>query len=128
MLKRQGVLMGSMVAGFLASGLVGAADLQQKSIALCEHVRGCMMAELDSQNLEPDMRAMMAQAMGPQMCQGFFDANQALLLSREHQDLLTAAETCIDSMLSLSCQQLTGGNPDTPACEAYQRRLESSQH
>ena len=106
----------------LATAAQGA-DFEEASMALCEKMKQCTLAEMgDQEGMSPEMKDMIMNSMA-----GICDAMQAQFssvqqLSGDEEDIAEAAGECMQSMAELSCSELMGGGeqPDTQACQDYQ--------
>ncbi len=92
------------------------------SMALCEKVKECALAQLANEDMAPEMRQMM-EPMLNSMCQSV--GAQVTEVPTGHP-LYAPAVACMESMTGLSCAELQGGNDvKTPECEEYRRQAEN---
>ena len=93
-------------------------ELEDVSLQLCEKVKSCALAQMQEQDLTPEMREMM-QPMLEGMCanmQGKVDD-----VPRDHR-LYKPALECMRSMANLSCEEMQNADQvRTPECEEYDR-------
>lgn len=107
-----------LVSSLLAPA-AGAEEIADVALALCEKVKACSMAEIEEEDLTPEMRQMM-QPMLDNMC-----AN----MNARVQDVPTGhalyepAVACMRSMAALSCEQMQSQQVNTPACQAYEKMV-----
>jgi len=98
-----------------------AEEMTEASLALCEKVKGCALEQLAEENMAPEMRQMMEPMLNG-MCQAV--RAQITDVPTGHP-LYKPALGCMQSMSSLSCADLQGGEEvKTPECEEYRAKAE----
>ncbi len=98
-----------------------AEDYTDTSLALCEKVKSCALAQMGEQEITPEVRQMM-QPMLDNMC-----SNMLVNLPEVAKDhtMYKPALACMNSMAALSCEEMQGQNSSaTPACEEYEELAE----
>ena len=115
-LKTAPVALGML--GAIAGGPAMADDFAQAADALCQKQRSCVMAQMGSQEMPPQMRQMMLQ-MVDGMCQSL-QQNYVTAGDQGHP-LYAQATACMRSLSEMSCQTLEDGQVDTPECQEYER-------
>jgi hypothetical protein len=111
------------VLGVLGSGTASADDLTEAAGALCEKIKVCSMAQIDQQDLTPEMREMM-EPMLENMCVSMKQGVQEVPTGHE---LYQPAVECMRSMAALSCDDFQDDSKvETPACKKYQELAEKS--
>ena len=111
-------LLATLFVATLSTAVPAAADsLESAGADLCEKVKACALAEIDKQELTPEMKEMM-EPMLETMCVGMRQGMDQVPV--DHQ-LYAPAVACMRSMANLSCEQLQDGNQvQTPECAKYQ--------
>jgi hypothetical protein len=109
----------AVIPGLLALHLPVAADeLQDVSLQLCEKVKSCALAQMQEQDLTPEVREMM-QPMLEGMCTDM--QGKVEDVPRDHP-LYKPALECMRSMANLSCAVMQDADRvRTPECENYER-------
>ena len=105
----------SVISFLLAAATFSAtshAGLKESSEALCQKFRECAYAEMEQEELTPEMKAMM-EGMLNQMCASFVPSAE---MAMGNAVLERKAEACFNSMQSMSCDALTNMEGETPAC------------
>ncbi|MCX2979855.1 hypothetical protein EYC98_03145 [Halieaceae bacterium IMCC14734] len=100
--------------------LPGAAadELTDASMALCEKVRSCVMAEMGGQ-ISPQIQAMLEPTLD-QMCETM--KNQVTQVPADHEMYQPALE-CLQSLEKISCATMTSGEDFiTEPCRKYEDR------
>ena len=93
-------------------------ELEDVSLQLCEKVQSCALAQMQEQDLTPEVREMM-QPMLEGMCADM--QGKVEDVPRDHRMYKPALE-CMRSMASLSCEAMQHENrARTPECEEYDR-------
>ena len=97
-------------------------DIEKQSLQLCEKIKSCALAELEGQDMPPEVKSMMLSSMDG-MC-----AAMATEFSNESikgdEDLRREAKACMTSLSSMSCSELMNGEADTPACKMLEKSAE----
>lgn len=95
---------------------VAADELTDASMALCEKVRGCVIAEMGGQ-ISPQIQAMIEPTLD-QMCATM--KSQVTQVPPEHEMYQPAVE-CLDSLAQLTCATMTSGEDFiTTQCRKYE--------
>lgn len=104
---------------FLASTLsVSADEITDSALALCEKVKACSMAQINEEDLTPELRQMM-EPMLENMCANMQSRVQAV---PQGHALYDPAVACMDSMSTLSCEQMMDSEQAlTPECSEYEK-------
>ena len=118
--------MKSLLAAFtlifaLAALPAGAETYEEATLALCEKVKHCAMAQMQDQEMSAEQEQMMA-GMMQNMCAGI----QQNYSAPAHSPHYGKATQCMRSMADLSCDefdQMSDENP-TPECAAFQEAAE----
>ncbi|RKZ87786.1 MAG: hypothetical protein DRQ39_03650 [Gammaproteobacteria bacterium] len=97
---------------------VMAADFESQSLQLCEKVKSCALAELEGQELSPDMKLMIMSSMNG-MCDMMTEQYSG---AEQYAELHQQAASCMESLSSLSCSELMEGKSRTPACIELEKR------
>lgn len=100
------------------------ADLNDSMDAMCVKIKSCSLAEVQKQQLSPEMEAMM-NAMFDGMCKTWMQPYGVALGQAGLED---KAEACIDSVVSESCEDLVGaqGRFRTDECDEFEAAAEES--
>lgn len=99
------------------------ADLKSDLDQMCTKVKTCSIAEIEKENLPPEMRAMMEQTFNG-MCQSMAQPYASTI---NNADLQAQASACIQSFLTLSCDQLmnSDGNFESAECKEFEKASEA---
>lgn len=98
-----------------------AESLESAANDLCEKVKACSLAELNQQDLTPEMKEMM-EPMLEGMCAAMRQGIQEVPVEHE---LYAPAVACLRSMASLSCADFQDESKvETPQCLAYREQAE----
>ena len=117
MLNHRSLVATVAIAVLLTADPVVSDSLESAGADLCEKVKTCALAEIDKQDMTPEMREMM-EPMLENMCVGMRQGMDQVPM--DHQ-LYKPAVACMRSMANLSCTQLQDGNQvQTPECVKYQ--------
>jgi hypothetical protein len=93
-------------------------ELSDASLALCEKVKSCVVAEMGDQ-MSPQIRAMIQPTLD-QMCETL--KAQVTAVPPDHEQYQPAV-TCLQSMTRLSCATMTSGEDFiTPQCRQYEEQ------
>ena len=96
-------------------------EYPEASLALCEKVKSCALAQMGSQEITPEIRQMM-QPMLDSMC-----SNMMVNLpevAKSHA-MYKPAVACMNSLEALSCEQMQQTSEgSTPACKEYEALAE----
>lgn len=107
----------------LTASPVGADSLESAANDLCEKVKSCSLAELNQQDLTPEMKAML-EPMLQNMCAAMREGIREVPV--EH-DLYDPAVACMRSMAGLSCTEFNNGSTvETPECVKYRDMAEKA--
>ncbi len=108
-----------VIAFVVLAAPVRSDDLTAATMALCEKVKSCAMAQISQANLTPEMSQMM-QPMIDNMCANM-QGNMADL-PRGHA-LYEPAVACMRSMEKVSCAEMqSSSRPQTAECAAYEEK------
>ena len=97
--------------------VTSAADFEQQSLKLCNKIKSCALADLDTEDLSAEMKTMIMASMDgmcTMMIAQYSGADKDIEL---HQEIAA----CMDSLSPLSCEDLMEGDSDTPACLELER-------
>ena len=99
----------------------GAETYEDATLALCEKVKQCAMAQMGEQQMTPEQEQMMT-GMMQNMCAGI-QQNYSAPASSPHYGKATA---CMRSMADLSCAEFDQMSDDTPTkeCAAFRAAAE----
>lgn len=97
-----------------------AGDMEAKSQQFCEKIRTCTLAEMESQDIPPEMESMLKPLIDG-MCTKMLEEMKAEETPKALED---DAMACMDSMNALSCSALMNGEADTKACSDFQKKAE----
>ena len=97
-----------------------AGDMEEKSTQFCEKIRSCTLAEMASQDIPPEMEAMLKPLIDG-MCTKMMAEMKADETPKALED---DAMACMDSMNALSCSALMNGEAETKACSGFQKKAE----
>jgi hypothetical protein len=107
----------------LLTPLVSAETLTEAAGRVCENVRQCMLAQIDEADMTPEMREMMM-PMVDSMCEAMHQGIEEVPTGHE---LYPPALACMQSLAGLSCADFQNGETaQTPACQAYQDKVQAS--
>jgi len=96
-------------------------DYSDASLALCEKVKSCALAQMDSQEVTPEVRQMM-QPMLDSMCTSMLASVPEVAKSHA---MYEPAVACMKSLDALSCEEMQGdGGSKTAACMEYEKMAE----
>jgi len=91
------------------------------SLALCEKVKSCALAQMDSQEITPEVRQMM-QPMLDNMCTSMLASVPEV--AKDHA-MYEPAVACMNSLDALSCEEIQGEEGSkTDACMEYEKMAE----
>lgn len=111
----------AILVGVMLPFLTVADNYTDASLALCEKVKSCAIAQMGEQDVTPEMQKMI-QPMLDNMC-----ANMSASMpevAKEHA-LYKPAMACMNSLEALSCEQMQEGTgSETPACKEYEALAE----
>jgi hypothetical protein len=111
----------TILCGTLFSLTTLADDYTDASLALCEKVKSCAIAQMGEQEITPEVRQMM-QPMLDNMCTSML-ANLPEV-AKDHATFKPAM-ACMSSLEALSCEEMQGQNGSaTPACKEYEELAE----
>jgi len=100
-----------------------AGDLEQTSVALCEKVKACALAQMNEEDLTPETRQMM-QPMLDNMCANIRDQISQVPTAHPHY---APALACMQSMEALGCDDMMSEERmHTPECEQYRQLAQES--
>lgn len=112
---------GAGLAMLVAAANVGADSLESAANDLCEKVKSCSLAELNQQDLTPEMKAMM-EPMLENMCAAMRQGIQEVPVEHE---LYASAVACMRSMANLSCADFQDESKvETSECLTYREMAE----
>ena len=98
--------------------LVSAQEIVEAASGLCEKVRTCAMAQIDKEDLTPELRQMM-EPMLDNMCANMQSKVQEVAVG---DDLYQPAVDCMQSMQALSCEDMQDpARMQTAQCESYEK-------
>ena len=96
-------------------------EFSDASLALCEKIKSCAVAQMGKQEMTPEVRQMM-QPMLDNMCSNMLASMPEV--TKGH-DMYGPAMACMSSLEALSCDEMQGGNgAQTDACEEYEKLTE----
>lgn len=96
---------------------VTANEMADAALELCEKVKACSMAEIDQEDLTPEIEAMMKPILDG-MCANM---QSRLAVVDPSHPMYDVSLSCGRSMSALSCDQLMNANQVvTPECEEYE--------
>jgi hypothetical protein len=114
---------GASLVMLLCTASVAADSLESAANDLCEKVKACSLAELNEQDLTPEMKAMM-EPMLENMCAAMRQGIQEVPV--EHQ-MYAPAVACMRSMASLSCADFQDDSKvETRECITYREMAEKA--
>jgi hypothetical protein len=94
------------------------------SLALCEKIKSCALAQMGSQEITPEIRQMM-QPMLDGMCSNMMVSMPEVA---ESHAMYKPAMACMKSLEALSCEQMQQtSEANTPACKEYEALAEKYQ-
>lgn len=105
----------------LAAGSAQADPYTDSATAACEHVKGCALAQMGE--IPPEMRPMIEASLG-NMCVQMQQPQSYAGFSQKHP-LYQPATECMRSISALSCEALTSGDGETPACKRLNEAAEA---
>ncbi|PLW66952.1 hypothetical protein [Pseudohalioglobus lutimaris] len=112
---------GAGMALLLAMTTASAESLESAANDLCEKVKACSLAELNQQELTPELKAMMEPILEG-MCAAMSEGIQEVPVEHE---LYASAVACMRSMANLSCADFRDGSRvETPECLSYREKAE----
>ena len=92
-------------------------DIGDAALELCEKVKACSMAQIDKEDLTPEVEAMM-KPMLDGMCANM--QSRVAVVDSSHP-MYDVSLRCMRSMSALSCDQMMNESPTvTPECEEYE--------
>lgn len=98
-------------------------ELEAAALKLCENVKACAMAQMEGQDLTPEMREMM-QPMLDNMCA---QVQGSMGNVPTGHPLYQPAVACMESMNSLDCEMMqSAGETRTPECETFEKLARES--
>ncbi len=90
---------------------------------VCEKMKSCSLAELEAQNLAPEIMAMMRPMMS-EMCSQVLGQFEVALTSHAYYKPSIA---CLNSIENLSCSEILNSRSDvTPECAAFRKLVDNS--
>lgn len=99
---------------------VMADDIGDAALALCEKVKACSMAQINEEDLTPELRQMM-EPMLENMCSNMQARVQEFPAGHE---LYQPSVACMRSMEALSCEAMMDSEQfATPACKDYEQKV-----
>jgi len=103
---------------------LGAQEIVEAASGLCEKVRTCAMAQIDKEDLTPELRQMM-EPMLDSMCANMQSKVQEVKVGNAlHQP----AVDCMRSMQALSCEDMQDpARMQTAQCESYEKLAREAQ-
>ena len=106
------------------SATLQAADIGDSYNVLCEKMKSCALKSIGEADLTPDVRAMVMASL-----EGACVAIQQQVSNvAETHPLHGAASACMDSMTTLSCEELENSSDEkTPECARYEKMAEAYQ-
>ena len=118
-----GISGGRAAAFFLVlawAAQASADEIGDSALALCEKVKACSMAQVNEEDLTPELRQMM-EPMLENMCANMQARVQAVPEGHTHY---APAVACMDSMSALSCEQMMSSEQVvTPECREYEKLI-----
>lgn len=111
----------AMTAVMAFTGSAQADDLDEASLAMCEHVKACAVKNMQgAEGMPPEMHAMMMQSMNS-MCDQMKAENPYSTIPKGHA-LYDEATACMRSMARLSCDELMNDTGrQTAECDAVEK-------
>lgn len=100
---------------FSPAGNAAADALVEASQGLCDSIKTCALSQIASQDLTPEIRAMM-EPMLENMCAAMNSKVQEVPTSH---GLYRPALACMRSMQALTCEQMQS-QTSTPECQQYE--------
>ncbi|MEP1471898.1 MAG: hypothetical protein ABJK20_10200 [Halieaceae bacterium] len=95
-------------------------DIGDAALALCEKVKACSMAQIDQEDLTPELRQMM-EPMLENMCTNMQARVQEVPVGHE---LYQPSVACMRSMEALSCEAMMDSEQfATPECKDYEQKV-----
>ena len=111
--------LGFAVALATTTGTVLSDDLSNAAAGLCEKVQSCVMAQINQEDLTPELRQMM-EPMVNNMCSQMQTRVQDV---QNSHPLHKPAVACMRSMEALSCEDMRDTSRlQTPECEDYEKQ------
>ena len=111
----------TIIFGALTSLHTTADEFADASLALCEKIKACAIAQMGQHEITPEVRQMM-QPMLDNMCNQM--AMEVEAVASGHA-LYKPALACMQSMEALTCADMQSeGGPQTPACKEYEKLAE----
>ena len=96
-------------------------EYPEVSLALCEKIKSCALAQMGSQEITPEVRQMM-QPMLDSMCSNIM---VNLPEVAENHAMYKPAMACMKSLEALSCEAMQQtSEANTPACKEYEALAE----
>ncbi len=96
---------------------VAADEMADAALELCEKVKACSMAQIDKEDLTPEIEAMM-KPMLDGMCANM--QSRVAVVDTSHP-MYDVSLSCMSSMSELTCDQMMNENQVvTPECEEYE--------
>jgi hypothetical protein len=124
MAKSINLLISLGFAAGLASFPAHSDSMTDAALGLCEKVKSCAMAQIDEQDLTPEIRQMM-QPMLDGMCANM--QSSVGEFSPGHP-LYVPAEACMRSMETLSCDMIQDpAQVETPECQKFTAMAKEAQ-
>ena len=111
----------SLLVIFLFSGVANATGLSDATTTVCDKVKLCGTAQLERQQLSPDLEAMLTL-----MVNGMCEAIVAPYVSQAiNAGLEQKAVACLETLDAMSCDQLLdGGGNESKACQELEKAAE----
>lgn len=96
------------------------ADLKDRSDEVCKKLKTCAIVELESQGMSPQTIAQMA-PLFENMCAPSLERYSLLIADKP--GLEKKAEACLDTIVAVSCEELTKSRGDfkTPECNEFEK-------
>lgn len=112
-----------LIVLFCIGSTANADDMSKASKRICDKVKSCGLAELERQQLPPEMAAMM-KGMFEGMCQAMVTP---YIIKAEDKGLEKKSLACLDSIEDMSCGELMEGDAEhTPACKDLQKAVDEA--
>jgi len=110
-------IIATLAVWLAASMHVHADEMADAALELCEKVKACSLAQIDQEDLTPEIEAMM-KPMLDGMCANMQSRVASVNTSHPMYDV---SLSCMRSMSALTCDQLMNENQVvTPECEEYE--------
>jgi hypothetical protein len=123
MLKTTRQLTGGVAIALLMAAPVAADDISSAATDLCEKVKACSMAQIEKEDLTPEVRQMM-EPMLENLCASMRGGVKEVPAGHE---LYQPAVECMRSMANLSCEEFQdSAKVETPQCVKYREMAEAA--